>query len=326
MLRLHQYKYHRPRSLEQALTLKGEHGVGAMFVAGGTDLMPNMKHQLFTPNHVIALKGIAELHGIRIDGNDLVIGAAETLTDVSRNSLVREHFASLAQAAGLVAGPQLRNMGTIGGNVCLDTRCTYYNQSFFWRDALGYCLKKDGQVCHVTKVGKKCVAAHSADTVPALMTLDAVVELASPTSRRLVPINDMFVADGIWNSIRHPDELVTAIRIPLPHTTTRTGFAKMRQRGSIDFALLNMATAIQFDGRTITSARMVVSALGSRPRALSGIDKVAVGNPLNDDVIAAIADRAFQQCHPLENIIVDPEWRRAMIPLHARRLLSSLAS
>ena len=160
MLRLPPYRYHRPVSLEEALEIKGEHGDEAMFIAGGTDLVPNMKHRLFEPSHLVALKGLPELSGIQRHGEHVRIGAGETLTDVATSELVRSSFPALAEAAGHVAGPQLRNAGTIGGNVCLDTRCTYDNQTEFWRRALGYCLKKEGDVCHVTRVGKKCVAAH----------------------------------------------------------------------------------------------------------------------------------------------------------------------
>jgi 4-hydroxybenzoyl-CoA reductase subunit beta len=295
-----------------------------LYIAGGTDLMPNMKHQLFTPNRLIALKQVAELHGIAEVGAELHIGAAETLTTISCDPLVRQHFPSLARAAGLVAAPQLRNMGTIGGNICLDTRCTYYNQTWFWRHALGFCLKKDGDVCHVTKVGKKCVAAHSADTPPVLMTLNASVDIASATGERTVALSDWFIADGIHNTVRRADEIVARVRIPLPPATQRSAFVKLRQRAAVDFPLLNVAVSADFDGDAVRTMTMVVSALGSRPRAIAGLDKVATGQSLTPDVIAAIADRAFQQCHPLTNIIVDPDWRRAMVRIYAQRALHAL--
>ncbi len=326
MLRLHEYRYHRPRTLEEALALLAEHGAGILPIAGGTDLMPNMKHRLFTPAHLVGLKGVAELHGIAVEDGELVIGAAETLATVSRHPLVREHAPSLARAAGRVAGPQLRNMGTIGGNLCLDTRCTYYNQTFFWRQALGFCLKKDGDVCHVTKVGKKCVAAHSADTPPVLMTLGAAADLASPDGTRSVAVADFFVADGINNTVRAADEIVTRIRIPLPRPGTRTSFQKVRQRESIDFPLLNVAVAAVVTGDGVVSdLRMVVSALGSRPRAVSGLDRIVAGRALDEETIEAVARRAFEQCHPLTNIIVNPDWRRAMVPVYVRRALAELA-
>ncbi|MBR9990920.1 MAG: FAD binding domain-containing protein [Gemmatimonadetes bacterium] len=327
MLRLHEYTYHRPGSVAEAARLLASHPGRARVIAGGTDLMPNMKHGLFTPEHVIALKQIGELHGIEERDGELVIGAAESLASVSRHPVVRAQFASLSQAAGSVAGPQLRNMGTIGGNLCLDTRCTYYNQTHFWRNALGYCLKKDGDVCHVTKVGRKCVAAHSADTAGVLMTLGAVADLESVNGARSVPVVDFFIADGIENTVREWNEIVTRVRIPLPSPRTRTAFQKVRQRGAIDFPLLNIAVVAQLGAAlAIEDLRIVVSALGARPRVISGLDKVAVGRPLDEETTEAVAQRAFQQCHPLTNIIVDPDWRRAMVPVHVRRALTELAA
>jgi 4-hydroxybenzoyl-CoA reductase subunit beta len=325
VLRLHEYTYHRPGSVAEAARLLASHPGRARLIAGGTDLMPNMKHGLYTPEHVIALKQIGELHGIEERWGEVVIGAAESLSAVSRHPLIRRHYASLARAAGSVAGPQLRNMGTIGGNLCLDTRCTYYNQTYFWRSALGFCLKKDGDVCHVTKVGKKCVAAHSADTAPVLMTLGAVADLESVNGARSVAVADFFVADGIENIVREWNEIVTRVRIPLPSPGTRTAFQKVRQRGAIDFPLLNIAVAAELgSAQVIEGMRIVVSALGARPRVISGLDKVAAGRPLDDATTNAIAERAFQQCHPLTNIIVDPDWRRAMVPVYVKRALADL--
>ena len=327
MLRLHEYTYHRPETVAEAARLLAEHPGRARLIAGGTDLMPNMKHGLFTPEHVVALKQIGELHGIVEQDGELVIGAAESLSAVARHPVVRHRFRSLAQAAGSVAGPQLRNMGTIGGNLCLDTRCTYYNQTYFWRNALGFCLKKDGDVCHVTKVGKKCVAAHSADTAGVLMTLGAVADLESVSGTRSVPVAEFFVADGIENTVRAWNEIVTRVRIPLPQERTRTAFRKVRQRGAIDFPLLNVAVAAELgEGLEVEDMRIVVSALGSRPRVVAGLEKVARGRRLDDATGEAIAERAFQQCHPLTNIIVDPEWRRAMVAVEVRRALSDLVA
>lgn len=248
------------------------------------------------------------------------------LASLAAHPQVGLHLTALAEAAGLVAGPQIRNRATLGGNVCLDTRCTYYNQTEFWRQALGYCLKKDGTVCHVTKVGKKCVAAHSADTPPVLMTLNAVVDLAGPCGDRTLPIRDFFVADGIRNTRREPGELVVRIRIPRPEPESRSAYVKLRQRRSIDFPLLSVAVAgeVEADG-TIRDLRGVVTALGSRPRELAGWDELARGETLSSDLMDALAERAHRQCHPLENMIVDPDWRRAMVPVYVRRALERLA-
>jgi 4-hydroxybenzoyl-CoA reductase subunit beta len=325
MLRLPPYRYHRPTRVEDAISLMGEHAGDAMYIAGGTDLVPNMKHRLFEPGHLVALKGIGELKGIREQDGVLRVGAAETLASVALDAAVRERFPALAEAAAHVAGPQLRNAGTIGGNVCLDTRCTYYNQTAFWRQALGYCLKKDGDVCHVTKVGRKCVAAHSADTPPVLMTLDATAVLVGPDGTREVPVRDFFVADGIANTRRDPGEILTELLIPLESASRRQAYAKLRHRRSIDFPLLTVAVAADCepDG-TVRSIEGVVTSLGSRPRLLTGWDDAAVGRILDDELIEELAARAHRQCHPLENIIVDPEWRRAMVPVYVRRALEGV--
>ena len=325
MLRLPPYRYHRPDTLQDAVGLLAGFGEAAIPVSGGTDLIPNMKHRLFTPAHLVALKGIAELKGIHEVDGQLVIGAAETLTAVSLHPSVRLHFTALADAAGHVAGPQLRNSGTIGGNLCLETRCTYYNQSHFWRQALGFCLKKDGDVCHVTKVGKKCVAAHSADTPPVLMTLGALVDISGPGGDRTVAVKDFFVADGIRNTIRQPGDIVTRIRVPLGGGTLRTSYVKLRQRRSIDFPLLTVAVAADVDPENrIRSLRGAVTALGARPKELTGWEEVGEGEILTEELIEALAARAFKQCHPLENMIVDAAWRRAMVPVYVTRALRKL--
>ncbi len=325
MLRLPPFRYHRPRTVEEAVGLLDRWGSRALPVSGGTDLVPNMKHRLFAPDHLVGLKRIPAMKGIARRDGALVVGGAETLASVARHPEVRRLFPSLAAAAGQVAGPQLRNMGTLGGNVCLDTRCTYYNQTEFWRGALGHCLKKDGDVCHVTRVGRKCVAAHSADTPPVLMTLEASVELAGPEGRRTVGLNDFFLADGIWNTRRRPGEIVTRIRIPLPARGVRAAYVKLRQRRSIDFPLLSVAVSADFrrSGR-VRRIMGVVSALGARPRVLTGWTRIAADRALSGEVIRALAERARRQCRPLENAIVDPGWRRAMVPVQVRLALEAL--
>ena len=324
MLRLPEFDYHRPDTLEEAVRLLEGFGESAMLIAGGTDVIPNMKHRLHEPRHLVSLRSVRELSGITVEADELRIGAAETLSAVSADELVLEHAPALAEAAAHIAGPQLRNAATLGGNLCLDTRCTYYNQSHFWRQSLGFCLKKDGDTCHVTQVGKKCVAAHSADTPPVLWALGATVELLSHDGLREVPVDEFFVADGIRNTVRAPGEILTRVRIPLPERGTRMAYAKLRPRDSIDFPVLNMAAVAGLDeAARIRSIRLVVSALGSRPREVTGLDEV-LGGRLDDETIAAIADRAHKQCRPLTNIIVDPEWRRAMVPVYVRRTLRRL--
>lgn len=327
MLRLHSYTYHRPATVDAALALLVEHDGDAMPIAGGTDLVPNMKHRLFTPRHLVALRGIEELSGIDVGEDGVRIGACESLDAVARDPVIRERLPSLATAVSLISGPQLRRMGTIGGNVCLDTRCTYYNQTWFWRKALGFCLKKDGTECHVVKGGTRCVAAHSADTAPVLITLDAELEIAGPEGRRTVSVDDFFTSDGVWNRRMEKNELLVAIHVPFPPPGTRLAYQKLRARNAIDFPLLNLAASVSLDpeGR-VEALQMVASAMGSYPRRIGKVEAAAAGNALTPAVIDVVAQQAFRQCHPLDNLTDDTEWRRAMVPVLVRRILREIAS
>lgn len=325
MLRLPAFEYHRPRSVEEAAGLLRELGDGCMLVAGGTDVIPNMKHRLHEPEHLVSIRGVAELQGIEAQDNELVLGAGSTLAQVAGHPEVRAHLPALAAAAGQVAAPQLRNAGTLGGNLCLDTRCTYYNQSYFWRRSLGFCLKKDGDTCHVTQVGRRCVAAHSADTPPVLWALGATVDLVSAGGERSVPVDELFVADGIRNTVVGPDEILTRVRVPLPSAGTRMAFRKLRQRRSIDFPLLNLGVVVAMGSGRVGGIRLVVSGLGSRPREVTGLEEV-VGARLDADAIDTIAHHAHRQCRPLTSNIVDPEWRRAMVPVYVRRALEEVSA
>jgi 4-hydroxybenzoyl-CoA reductase subunit beta len=216
-------------------------------------------------------------------------------------------------------------MGTIGGNVCLDTRCTYYNQTLFWRKALGYCLKKDGDACHVVKGGTRCVAAHSADAATALLPLDAELRIVGPDGERTVPIANFFTSDGIWNRSMEQEELLAEIHVPRAGPDTHHSFQKLRARDSIDFPMLNLAVRVDVgaDG-TVADLQMAASAMGSYPRKLGKVADAAVGRRLTDKVVEEVAQEAFRQCHPLDNIPVDPEWRRAMVPVLVRRALQEI--
>jgi len=319
MLTLPPFQYHRPTSVAEAVALLGAHGGKAKLIAGGTDLVPNMKHRLFTPEHVIGLRDVAELHRIGERDGALTIGAMVTIADLARDERVRTIFPSLSKAASQIAGPQLREMGTLGGNLALDTRCVYYNQTYFWRKALGYCLKKDGTVCHVVKGGQKCVAAASNDTAPVLLALGATVRLVSPRGARELPLDQFYVADGIKNTVLEPDELLTEARVLLPQGRLVSGYQKLRIRASIDYPALTVAVAawLEKDG-SAQWIRMVLSALGSRPHPVKRIEHL-FGKPIDAGVIEELGQAAYKQCHPLTNINVDPGWRRQMIPVFVRR-------
>ena len=326
MLRLPEFTLTRPESLDAALALLKEHGDAALPIAGGTDLVPNMKHGLFEPKMVVSLSDVPELHGVEetADGG-LRIGAMTTLASLAVHESV-QRYPVLAQAASLIAGPQLREVGTLGGNVMLDTRCQWYNQTYFWRKALGYCLKKDGTECHVVKGGKKCVAAASNDTAPALMSLGAVLELAGPEGAREVTIDEFYVADGIVNRDVRQGELLVAVRIPAPAAGHRSAYGKLRTRGSIDFPLLGVACSFDLDAAgVIANADLVVTALQARPtrarKAIALLEGADTSGEGFEAVIAAVAAAARKQCHPLPNIPGDHEYRREMVPVYVTRTL-----
>ena len=331
MLRLPKFEVTRPSTVDAAVALLAEHGDKAMIVAGGTDLVPNMKHELFTPDVVVSLAGIPDLVGVcQEDDGTLVIGAMTPLDEVAQNEKVLERAPALAQACSLISGPQLRRMGTIGGNVMLDTRCQWYNQTYFWRESLGFCLKKDGTVCHVVESGRKCVAAASNDGAPALMTLGAQLVFHGPDGPRSVPIDELWKADGIYNK-KVTGEVLKEIRIPAQSAGHRGAYGKLRDRGSIDFPLFGVAVRLDVadDGETIEAADACAIALQARPLRLKAVPELLVGTKIGSRAyyvaVDACADRAFKQCHPLDNIPGDHEYRREMVPVYVRRTLHAAA-
>jgi 4-hydroxybenzoyl-CoA reductase subunit beta len=328
MLTLPVFEWVRPQSLDEALARFAEAPADSLWIAGGTDAVPNLKHRLHEPKRVISLAGVRELHYVREDAEGMHLGALLTLRELSEHARVRAEYPALAKAASLVASPQIRNMGTLGGNLCLDTRCTYYNQTFFWREALGFCLKKDGTKCHVVPQGKRCVAAHSSDVAPVLIALGAEVEIATPpaqaggaTSLRRIAVDAFFVGDGVHNNVLLPGELVTRLIIPAASQGLSAGYQKLRPRGAIDFPMLSVAAAGRLDGGAFAQLRIVVSALGAKPRVLGQLDALAVGKPADEAAFEAIAAAAYKQCHPLINVPYDHEWRHEMVPVFVKRVL-----
>ena len=320
MLTVPAIEWVRPRSLEALLEHLAAHAAGSLMVAGGTDAVPNLKHRLHEPRFVVHLGGLRELDFVRHETDGLHLGPLVTLSRIAREERIRREFPSLARAAGLVASPQIRNMGTIGGNLCLDTRCTYYNQTHFWREALGFCLKKDGTVCHVVPQGRRCVAAHSSDVAPVLITLGAEVEIASAAGRRTVAVDDFFVGDGVHNNVLKPGELVVRVRVPAASRGLACGYLKLRPRRSIDFPMLSVAFATALEGGLCRGPRLCVSAIAAKPKSV-GLEAVLEGRPLDDERIVEVAKLAHKQCHPLINVPYDQAWRQAMVPVFVKRTL-----
>ena len=325
MLTLPRFDWVRPRTFDALLGHLGDHAADSLLLAGGTDAVPNLKHRLHEPRYVVAIGGIAELHFIRHEADGLHLGPLVTLDTIATEPRIRAEFPSLARAASLVAGPQLRNMGTLGGNLCLDTRCTYYNQTFFWRESLGFCLKKSGTVCHVITQGKRCVAAHSSDTAPVLISLGAEVEIANRAGSKVVSVEDFFVPDGVHNNILEPGDVVTRIFIPAASRGMKAGYQKLRPRASIDFPMLSVAFAATLNG-TAESGRLVVSAIAAKPRTINGVDDIVRGKALDMETATALGELAFKQCQPLINVAYDQAYRRSMVPVFVRRAVLEAAA
>jgi 4-hydroxybenzoyl-CoA reductase subunit beta len=326
MLTLPDFELLRPRTPAEAVALLAEHAGRARLVAGGTDLLVNMKHGLLEPDFLIDVTAIDGLDAVEItEDGGLRLGALLRLHRLAASLHVRARYPALAEAAGLVAGPQHQRMGTLGGNVCLDTRCVYINQTHFWRRSLGYCLKKDGTACYVVTTGKRCVAAQSSDTVPVLIALDARARLLGPGGERVVPVEALYQRDGAAHLALAPDELLTHIEIPPPWPRLHTAYQKLRIRKAIDYPVLSLAVAVAFDrDDRVTRLALVATALMATPRRVGNVDRVAVGHKLDTERVEALAERAYKQLVPLTNINVDPEWRREMVPILLRRALREL--
>jgi 4-hydroxybenzoyl-CoA reductase subunit beta len=331
MLRLPKFELLEPTTAAEAAALLAEHGSDALPIAGGTDLLPNMKHRLFEPKVLVSLARVAELRGVTLSADgELVIGAMTPLAEVAASPEVARRAPALAQAAGLVAGPQLRTMGTLGGNVMLDTRCQWYNQTHFWRQALGFCLKKDGTACHVVEGGGKCVAAASNDTAPALMSLGARLDLLGTQGPRRLPIDELYRADGIWNKHANPGELLTTVRVPAQAPGHRGAYGKLRDRGSIDFPLFGVAVRLDLDGEgSVMDADLCAVSLVARPVRIKRAAEALIGTrPGENDfeqAVEAVADLAWRQCRPMDNIPGDAAYRREMVPVYVRRTLHAAA-
>src|SRR2546423_14019527 len=238
----------RPASVAEAVEALRANP-GARVLAGGTDIVPNLKYGMYDTQHLVALRGLSrELRYVHSEDGLVKLGALCTIDQLAREASM---LPALAEACAQIAGPQLRRMGTLGGNLCLDTRCVYVNQTYFWRSALGFCLKKDGTLCHVVAGGQRCVAAASNDTAPVLLALDASVRTVSPRGGRVIPLREFYLADGIHNTVIEPDELLTEVRVPAAASQRRQAFAKLRTRAAIDFPALNLAVALELDGKSV---------------------------------------------------------------------------
>ena len=311
MMRLPWFGFHSPRTVAEAAKILAGEGPQAMLIAGGTDLVPNMKRRHQSPKTLVSLRRIEELKKIS-NGSGLTLGAGLSLSEVVHSDKVRSGYTGLYQAAAQVATVHLRNMGTLGGNLCLDTRCTYFNQNYEWRKAIDFCMKKDGDICWVATASKRCLAVSSTDTAPALISLGAKIKLVSTQGEREVLLADLYRNDGIDWLTRRADEVMTEISVP-DLTGWKSAYWKLRRRGAFDFPVLGVAAAVKFaaDG-TVEQAHIALGAVSSRPLATKAGDSL-VGKKLTDEAIAAAGAKAQNVAKPMDNTDLDIYWRKDVV-------------
>lgn len=311
----------RPNTIADAVRILSEHGPEAMVIAGGTDVIPNLQMKLFSPRVLVDLKPIASLRGMDTDASGtLRIGALTTLTEVANARLVREKYPVLASAVATIAGPLQRNMGTVGGNLCLETRCRWYNQSYFWRKSLGGCLKKDGPVCHVAPGGDRCWAAWSGDSAPAFLALDAEVEIEGPQGARRVALKDFYRNDGMDRIGLRRDEILARVIVPARSAGRRGVYHKLRVRNSIDYPLAGVAVAMAVDaGGICREARVAVCAVNPAPLLVKQAGEWLAGQKYSPELLERVAQASIQTGKPLTTSASTPVYRRDMVRLFTRR-------
>jgi 4-hydroxybenzoyl-CoA reductase subunit beta len=310
--------------LAEAVDLLGKHA-DVQIVAGGTDLIPSLKQRLFTPAYVLDIRRIAELRGIRAVPQGTEIGALTTLAEIERSEHIRREYPVLHAAAKTVASPILRNMGTLGGNICLDTRCLWYNQSLTWRTSCGFCIKKDGDLCHVAPGGTKCWAVFSGDTPPALLCLDAELEIAGPAGTRRIALRDFYTNIGDARVKLAKNEMVTRVFLP-GRTAGYSGvYRKLRLRGSIDYPLAGVAVALKRSNGHVEDARVAITAVNPAPLLIRGVEQEMVGKDMSDEIAAAVGELAARTAKPLTTSALTPEYRREMIRVFAKRAILEAA-
>ena len=326
MLRLPYFQYLRATSVDDALAMQREAGPESQYVAGGTDLFPNMKRRHEEPKTVISLSAIESLREVSVRENgEVSVGVGLTLTEVAAHAQLRHGYSVVARAAELVSTPLLRNMGTLGGNLCLDTRCNYYNQSYEWRKSIDFCMKKDGAICWVAPSSPRCWAVSSSDIAPVMVALGARYTLVGNNGERQIRAEQFYHDDGIEFLTKRPDEILLSVQLPAPNGWDAT-YLKLRRRGSFDFPVLGVAAYVQWDARQVREARIVLGGVASYPKTIDEAGQLIVGTTLDDDTIAAAAQAAFKPAKPMDNTDFGLAWRKEMTRTYVKRALEELRS
>jgi 4-hydroxybenzoyl-CoA reductase subunit beta len=324
MMRLPKFEYRAPHTIADAVKIISDVGAEAQFVAGGTDLYPNMKRRQQMPKTVISVMRLPELNQVQGAGDKgLVIGASVTLTEICENETIKREYPVIASAARTISTPILRNMGTIGGNLLLDTRCNYYDQNYEWRKAINFCLKKDGDVCWVAPGSAKCWAVQSSDLVPVMVAIGAKFRFISASGERMVEAREFYKDDGIDYMNKRPDELLVEVHLP-PTNGWRASYQKLRRRGAFDFPVLGVAAYVRYENTSITEAKIVLGGIAPSPVQVTDAAQALIGKPLNDNQIDAAAEAAYIKARPLDNTDFVYQWRKQMARQYTIRALREL--
>jgi 4-hydroxybenzoyl-CoA reductase subunit beta len=324
VLRLPRLTYLRPRSVDEAVEMAASNP-GSMFIAGGTDLVPNLKRRQFDAPALISLN---RLGADTVDGDSaygVTIGAGATLDQLAHHRVLGEGYRALAQACNSVSTPQVRYMGTLGGNLLVDPRCNYYNQTQSWRKAVGFCMKRDGDICLVARSSPRCWAVSSSDSAPAALALNAQVTLQGVNGIRRLPAGSLYKDDGIDYTTKRPDEVITSIHIPAARGRLTSAYWKLRRRPAFDFPILGVAVALTWDDGVVREARGALSAVGSHPVDITAFLAPLHGKRPDDTLIAGVAEAADKPSRPLDNTDLSHYWRKRMTKVYIERALRDAA-
>ena len=317
---LSDFRLLQPLTIQEAVAARLDQP-SARFIAGGTDLLVNMRRGISNPKLLIDLSGIHELAEIELREDGVTIGAGVRVAALAHNELIAVRYQALTQAAQAIAGPAHRALATVGGNLCLDTRCIYYNQSEWWRNANGYCLKNRGEICHVAPQGRRCHAVFAGDLAPALLVLGAEIEIAGPQGRRQIPLSDLYIEDGKAHLTLSDNELIAAVH--LSANQPPSAYAKIRIRSAIDFPLAGVAVALGAAGSIVTSLRIALTGTNSRPFLLAGTEAF-VGRPIDEKLLQEIERLVQKQVQPMRTTLTSANYRRMTAAALARRLTVNL--
>lgn len=323
MERLPAFELKRPATLAQAIEWLSA-TPGARAVAGGTDLVPNLRDGLGAPPVLVDLSRVEGFDVLDVTPAGARIGAGVTLARLAADARVAASLPAVAQAAASIAGPAHRSVATVGGNLCLDTRCVYYNQGEWWRRSNGYCLKHRGDTCHVAPTGERCHAAYSGDLAPVLIVCGATVEIAGPAGTRTIALDELYRDDGRAHLALHPGEVLAAVVVPAQPRGASSGYRKARARGAIDFPLAGVAVRLAVGGGRIEAIDVALTGTNSRPLRLAGTDGWK-GRAVDDALLAELGRAVQKQVSPMRTTVTQSNWRRQVASVEAQRLVRELA-